>query len=181
MSEEKLVKKAVKGDERAFGKLYDAYISPIYRYIILRVGNKSVAEDITQEVFLSVWKNINDFQLREGVPFSSYLYKVARNKVIDYYRTEKSSVDIAQVEFLYEDWPDYGLAIDDSLIVQKIKEQLKFLSADEREVIILKYVNELENKEIAEIISKTEGAVRVIQHRALKKLKEFMLMEKDGK
>lgn len=86
--EERLIKEAQSGKAEAFGKLYDDHISRIYRFILLKVSRKTDAEDITHQVFLSAWQNIRSYKI-QGNPFSSWLYKIAHNAVIDFYRTQK--------------------------------------------------------------------------------------------
>ncbi len=172
MEDEKLLKRAKKGESAAFGQIYDKYAPSIYRFIFLKLGGKKgETEDLTHEVFLSVWKNIESFDIR-GVPFSSYLYKVARNAVIDYWRTKKQTFDIENVseDFFSED-PDLEGKIDLSSNVELVKKCIAFLDPSYQDVLLLKFVEDLSNKEIGEMLKKTEGAVRVIQHRALKQLK----------
>src|SRR3989344_2601021 len=95
--ERKLILQAKEGKEEAFGRLYDKYMPAIYRFIFLKVGgDKGRAEDISPEGFLSAWQNIGNFRF-QGYPFSSWLYRIAGNAVIDYYRTRKASVNIENV------------------------------------------------------------------------------------
>lgn len=95
--ERKLVLKAREGNEEAFGQLYDKYMPAIYRFVFLKVGGqKAQAEDISHEVFLNAWQNIKNFRF-QGYPFSSWLYRIAGNAVIDYYRTRKVNLDIETV------------------------------------------------------------------------------------
>lgn len=176
MSEDKLIKKAKNGNSEAFGKLYDDHIDQIYRYIFLRINKKSDAEDITQKVFLKAWKNIDSFEIREKVPFSSWLYRIAKNTMIDYYRTDKNHPGIEDVSEreIGEAPEDHERNVDDEIKVRQIKESLDELTENQQNVIIMKFIEELENGEIAEILDKTEVAVRVTQHRALKKLKKIV-------
>lgn len=174
-SEEKLVKKAQKGETEAFGQLYDNHIEPIYRFVYLKVGQKADAEDIAQQVFINAWQNINHYEPR-GFPFSSWLYKIAHNTVIDYYRTRKnySDIDIETIAETSLDAPISRMAdqIDQQLDLIEIKRAIKMLPAEYQTVVIMKFVEDLPNKEIAKILGKTEGALRVVQHRALKQLKK---------
>ncbi len=171
-TDKRLIKKAQRGEVEAFGTLYDEYLTPIYSFVLLRVRHKSDAEDITQQVFLSAWKNIERYELRDNIPFSSWLYRIARNAVIDHYRTQREHVDIESLsEQLSADVPELEQILDDTFQLQEVKRALNALGADEQDVLIMRFINELSSKEVADVLDKSEGAVRVVQHRALKKLK----------
>ena len=90
--EYKIIKRAQRGDQEHFGRLYDHYTPQIYRFVFFKVGHQQEAEDLTHEIFLNAWKNIDNFTYR-GHPFSSWLYQIARNRIIDYYRSVLDSRD----------------------------------------------------------------------------------------
>lgn len=170
--EEKLIQKAQKGEKDAFGELYDVYLPKIYRFVFLKVGRRADAEDLCHQVFLSAWRNIRTYRSR-GFPFSSWLYRIAHNAVIDYYRTWKEHVDIDLVSAEYfSAEPGMEHSFDQNAELALVKEVLSTLREDEQTILIMRFVNELSNKEIAQALNKSEGAVRVMQHRALKQLKE---------
>jgi RNA polymerase sigma-70 factor, ECF subfamily len=172
MNENKLVKKARKGDSQAFGKLYDKYIDKIYRFIFFKVNNSSEAEDITQQVFLKSWQNIKNYKPKKGAQFSSWLYRIARNSVIDHYRTSKNHTDIESIkEDEFIETPEFEEKIDRFEKINKVKKSLYILTEDEKDVVIMKFVEEFSNKEIGKVLDKNQGTIRVIQYRALKKLK----------
>ena len=169
--EQLLIQKAKNGEGAAFGQLYDRYLPQIYRFVFLKVGRKQDAEDITQQVFTSAWQNVNRFEFK-GFPFSSWLYRIASNAVIDHYRTYKANIDIEQVpEDLFSEYTNDDEKIDTAMNVRMVRTALATLEQDQQNVLLMKFVDELSNKEIAEALQKTEGAIRVIQHRALKQLK----------
>jgi RNA polymerase sigma-70 factor, ECF subfamily len=173
MNESTLIKKARKGNTDAYGQLYDTYLPAIYRFVFVKVGNKADAEDITHQVFLSAWQNIPKYR-EQGFPFSSWLYRIAKHTVIDFYRTAKHHTDIDTLpEDLYSELPAFDEAIDRALHMRLAKTFMTKLEDDQQDVLIMKFVNELSNKEIAHAVGKSEGAVRVIQHRALKQLKAY--------
>ncbi|HXF44064.1 MAG TPA: RNA polymerase sigma factor [Candidatus Paceibacterota bacterium] len=176
--EQELVKKAQNGQKEAFGTLYDKHLPAIYRFILLKVGNEPDAEDICHQVFLNAWQNIESYRF-QGFPFSSWLYRIARNAVIDHWRTRKTDVDIELVSStLLSDAPALGEQLDDKLGIERVWRALKKLDDDHQSLLVMKFVNELSNKEVAEILGKSEGAVRVTQHRALKQLKKILEEEK---
>jgi RNA polymerase sigma-70 factor (ECF subfamily) len=167
-----LFARAKKGEEAAFGEIYNLFFKKIYRFIFFRVGHKEVAEDLAEEVFLKAFSKI--VSINEVGAFEGWLYQIARNLVIDYYRQKKSVVALEEIENTLE----YETNVID---VVNLREQqkiflklLKELGAEQQVVIKLKFLEELENSEIAELLGKNEGAVRVIQHRAIVKLQELI-------
>ena len=170
--EDKLIYKAKEGEAQAFGKLYDQYMPAIYRFIFFRVGGrKSDAEDLSHQVFLSAWQNIKRYEF-QGFPFSSWLYRIAHNAIIDYYRTSKSHLAIENIpEEISAENSDIEEKLDRDLKLKLVKSALTELEPDQQNVGLMKFVNDLSNKEIATALDKSEGAIRVIQHRALKQLK----------
>ncbi|OGY62447.1 MAG: hypothetical protein A2745_03175 [Candidatus Harrisonbacteria bacterium RIFCSPHIGHO2_01_FULL_44_13] len=172
--ENNIIKQAQAGEAGAFGQLYDHYISPIYRFILLKVGNKHEAEDLCHEVFLSAWQNISGY-IPRGFPFSSWLYQIARNSVIDYYRTKKNNLSL---EGLDEDFVRVSSAAEDnldfSLNIEKVTKAIYGLAEEQQEVILLRFVEDMSHKEIAAALNKSEGAIRLVQHRAIKNLKDIL-------
>lgn len=172
--EQNLIRRAKRGEKEPFGQLYDHYIAQIYRFILMKTNNKVEAEDLTHEVFLSAWQNLQSYKF-QGFPFSSWLYQIARNKVIDYYRTKKSHTslenldeNILQVVGVVEN------RLDKVLEIEKVREAISQLGSEQQDVIIMKFVEDLSNEEIANALGKSEGAVRLIQHRAINNLKELI-------
>ncbi|MEK9154666.1 MAG: sigma-70 family RNA polymerase sigma factor [Patescibacteria group bacterium] len=173
--EKNIIERAIGGEASAFGLLYDHYQPQIYRFVYLKVSHREEAEDLTHQVFLSAWQNITKYQY-QGHLFSSWLYSIARNKVIDHYRTRKP---LTNIEFVAETEIQINsngeLNLDGRIEMEKVKKAIVSLLNDtEQDVIIMKFVEDLSQKEIAEIINKSEGAIKVIQHRALKKLKDSL-------
>ena len=179
--EKQLIAKARLGDAEAFGALYEHYLVRIYRFIFLKVSGKDEAEDLTHEVFLSAWRNIPTYT-EQGFPFSSWLYQIARNRVIDYFRTRKSEVNLEEVSETYAgESADTDSAIDTAMDAAKVHSAIGCLPEEQQTLLILRYVEDLPPKEIASILDKREGAVRVMQHRAILRLKsELKKSREDG-
>jgi RNA polymerase sigma-70 factor (ECF subfamily) len=167
-----LLAKAKRGEQEAFGEIYNLYFKKIYQFIFYRVSAKEIAEDLTEDVFLKAFTKIAS--LKEDVTFAGWLYQIARNKVIDHYREKKIVVALDEVENTLE----YESNIIDVVnLEQQQKVLLKFmkeLTSEQQVVLKLKFFEDLDNAEIADAIGKNEGAVRVIQHRAITKLQELI-------
>jgi len=171
-AEQDIVAAAKKGDSLSFGKLYDHYVKPIYRFIAVKVSVRQEAEDLTHEVFLTAWQKLPGFTF-QGFPFSSWLYRIARNRVIDHYRTKKQHAVIDEVdEGLLGIIDSHEAGVDTTLTLAKVYAAMKELGADQQDVLLLRFVDDLSPKEIAEVLDKSEGSVRIIQHRAVEALKK---------
>ena len=172
--EEKIVEKAVQGDSSAFGVLYDQYQPMIYRFVVVKVGRREEAEDITHQVFMSAWQNIKRYQHR-GHPFSSWLYQIARNQVIDHYRAKRNETSIDAVDpeyFVATAAAEFALPL--KLEMETVRRAMEQLKPDHQDVIIMRFIEDVSLKETANILKKTEGAVKLMQHRAIKELKKLL-------
>ncbi len=167
----KLLSKAKSGEHAALSELYELCFDKIYRFIFYRVGHKEVAEDLTEEVFTKAFENLKSLQTSSK--FEAWLYQIARNKVIDYYRSKKQLTALEDVEHTLEYETNLvdivNLKIEQKIFIKLLKE----LQPEQQIVIKLKFLEELSNEEISELLGKTEGAIRVIQHRAISLLKEL--------
>ena len=170
---EVLVKASQDGDHDAFSELYDIFIDPIYRYVYFRV-NAENAEDLVEIVFLKVWENIQKYKKKKKIYFSSWIFKIAHNLVVDHYRSHK---DIGSLELNIQ-IPDQNRQHNPIKSTQNILNQktLKFainkLKKSHQQILIYKFINEFSNREIAELLKKSEGSLRILQFRALKALKK---------
>lgn len=166
-----LLAKAKTGDNGAFSELYNLYFEKIYRFIFYRTSHKEVAEDLAEDVFVKAYEKLKS--VKEDKLFEGWLYQIARNTIIDYYRSKKQNVPIEEVENILQ----YESTVIDILNLeaqQKIfLKLLKELNPEQQIVIKLKFLEELDNSSIAQMLHKSEGAIRVIQHRAISKLKEL--------
>lgn len=169
---ESLIEKAQDGNESAFGQIYDLYFNKIYRFIFFRVNHKQSAEDLTAETFIRVWGKLSG--ISDTRAFQGWLYQIARNLVIDYYRSRKEIVDITTLENVLEYEDNILDKTNLGFLQQEFLQALKKLSDDQQAVIKLKFLEDLGNSEIAQILGKTEGTIRVIQHRATAVLKGLL-------
>jgi RNA polymerase sigma-70 factor (ECF subfamily) len=178
LSEKLLLYQAqTKRDPEAYAKLYDEYVKRIYRFVYFKVSNHEEAEDITSEVFLKAWDYLQE--KKEIKSFAGFLYRIARNLIVDHYRakTYKSETVITVTGEEATEAGDRGAwseKIEIKIEAQGILQAIKKLKQEYQEVVTLRYVDELGIDEIAEITGKGKIAVRVTLHRALKKLEEIM-------
>jgi len=173
-NEEKYIKLAKSGKAESFGFLYDAYHERIYRFVYLKVSQKEEAEDITHQVFLSAWQNIKNYNSR-GFPFTSWLYQIAKNKIIDYYRSNKPRISI---ELVSEKNMEASLIADPSstnfIEIESVKKAISKLTPEQQDVLIMRFIEDLPIKEVAATLNKTVGAIKLIQFRAVNKLKQIL-------
>jgi RNA polymerase sigma-70 factor (ECF subfamily) len=162
----KFVKKAIAGDKNAFAELYNLFLDRIYRFIYYLVEDEFLAEDITQITFVKAWNKIGMFSITKGT-FQSYLYTIARNLVIDHQRKKKEiSLELTIGENFKSDTNlEQNVLRNESMT--KVRQSLSVLDEDDRQIIILRYFEDMSFKEIAAITSKKSGAIRVKVHRLL--------------
>jgi RNA polymerase sigma-70 factor (ECF subfamily) len=176
LEEKKLLYKIrAKKDSEAFGKLYDHYIDDIYRFIYYKVGNEQDAQDLANEIFLKTWKYITDSSNKKVNNFRALIYKTARNKVIDFYRSsiEKEQYPVEDILEFESSEEDVEAETQEQLSREQVLQALKKLKNNYQEVIILRYLQELSTKETAKVMDKSRSSVRVTLHRAVKKLREI--------
>jgi len=168
-----------KKDKEAFIKTYDLYFNQIYRFVYFKVSIREDAEDITSSVFLKTWDHVQNKSIKDYKTLKSLLYKVARNLIIDHYRknssqAEQISIDTGETDI---DLPDKQQDIHKNIEIaddySEIKEKLFELKDEYREVIVMRYINELSIGEIALNLDKNRGSVRVTLYRALKALRKI--------
>ncbi len=168
--ERQLVTQAKAGDSEAFGTLYDAYVERIYRFVFFRVGDEQTAEDITAQVFLRAWEKLGRYRIG-STPFLAWLYTIARNAVIDHYRTHKENVALEDVTFSQ---PDHAEASDHKIDlegeVESLSAAMRTLTDDQQRILLLKFMEGLSTHQIAQNLGKSEGAIRALQMRALQAL-----------
>lgn len=164
---------AKKGDSQAFGNIYDALVKPIYRYIYYRAP-QHIAEDLTEETFLKAWKNLKKYK-NTNAHFHSWVFRIAHNLVCDYFRKNQDALELSEsVPAAEKNQPDKQMEVKS--IQLHLKKAIKKLKEPYQEVILLRYVNEMNHSEMAQILGKSEGAVRTLQTRAIKQLK--LILEK---
>jgi len=157
---------------KKFGKIYDKYVEKIYRFIFIKVSSKEVAEDLTSETFIRTWKSFE--KGHEIKNPNAFIYRIAKNLTVDFYREKaKSPViseDILQGAIDPESGQEEKLQLSGD--IEQVKKSLANIKDEYQDVIVWRYLDGLSVPEISQILDKSEDAVRVTIHRALKALKE---------
>ena len=172
MNETELIARA-RTDKEAFGQLYELYVERIYNYVYYRVGNEADAEDLTSKIFYRAMQHIGRYE-DKGVPFSAWLYRIARNLVANWYRDQSrrtiiSLDDIAQWQFSGEG-PELSAEWEENQ--EALLAAIRRLPTERQEMLILKFVDRQSNAEIGRIMGRSEGAIKSLYHRTLLSLRE---------
>jgi RNA polymerase sigma-70 factor (ECF subfamily) len=176
--EENLVQRAKQKDQKAFTELYEAYFDKIYRYVSVKIGDKTEAEDMTQQVFLKALESISSFKWK-GVPFSAWLYRIAHNQVVDYYRKQKKRAITLQDETMVVSDSNPQQMAERNLDVERVMSATQQLTEAQREVIALRFTGGLSTAEVANIMGKSQGAIKALQHSAIVALRKALLVGTD--
>ncbi len=184
------VQRAARGDQAAVGQLYDAYVEPLFRFCVARVGNETDAEDLTEEIFLKVIRSIDGFEWRplarigsdpdgtdeeERSPFRAWLFRIARNHVISHYRRQSIRKSDGEVpEWLPDDALGPQELAERAVTIEEVFAVVEALPAAQREVIQLRFGAGLSIAETAEALDKQQTNVKVLQHKGIKRLKELL-------
>lgn len=177
LKEKFLYNQLKKQDQEAFAQIYDLYVESIYRFIYFKINNKEEAQDLTSEVFLKAWNSVQNKGEVVVKTLPAFLYRIARNTVIDHYRKKKHDYSLDEmVENSTEpiNEKDLGKDFDANMDMATLEKALHELKDEYREIIVLRYVDELSTSEIASILDKNKGAVRVLQYRAQEALKKIL-------
>jgi len=176
----KLIERASGGDFEAFGELYGIYLDRIYRYVFYQLREKMAAEDLTEEIFLKAWRAISSYK-GKGQAFSSWLYRIAHNHVIDEFRSRRKQLVSLETEMeIATEVAEPQQEMERKLAEQEMLRLISCLPQKQKQVIILKFVEGLDNREIGQITGKSQGAIRISQMRALTALRQRLDGENQG-
>ena len=178
LSEKMLLEGAASFDERALGELYDRYEARIYSYIYRRTGNESLAEDLTAQVFLKMLEAIRSDKGWHS-SFSGWLYRIAHNAVIDYYRQRDRQQQVSLEDTLTTTASDHNpvAMAEASLDAQRLRTATGRLTEEQNEVITLRFLEGYSIGEVAEMLDKTEGSIKALQYRAVTTLRQLLQHE----
>ncbi len=160
-------------DPEAWTKLYEEYMPRVYRYVVARVNCQAEAEDLTEQVFMKALESGPSYRWR-GTPTGAWLFRIARNQVIDYWRTNKSSRNLPLDEGIVDgaDGPERMAELSED--IRRLNDAMTLLTDAQREVIHLRFMGGLSTAEVAKVMGKSQGAVKVMQHSALASLRKKM-------
>lgn len=165
---------AIEGDANAFARLYDSYVEHIYRFTFFRVGDQPLAEDLTSQVFLKAWEKLGNYEMR-GLPFGAWLFRIARNLIADYYRARREVASLDSEDAVAVAAPDDVQGeVAHKVDLDSLLSKLEHLTNDQRQVLILKFVEGFTTEEIAQVMGKNAGAIRALQMRGLQSLAELV-------
>ena len=166
-----LVTRAQAGDAEAFGRLYDHYVALVHRYVHIRVGDRATAEDVTSETFLRALRRIDSLSF-QGRDVGAWLVTIARNIIRDQAKSSRFRLEVSTADMRDADRPTDGP--EDAVLQHLTNEQLLAcvaqLGGDQQECIVLRFLHGLSVSETAEIMGKKEGAIKTLQHRAVRRL-----------
>lgn len=175
LSESEIVDLALqwsRGDKDAFSKLYDFYVENLYRFVYFKV-NSDEAEDITELVFLKAWEARKRYNPKKS-SFSSWLYTIARNTIIDHYRVYKKTEQLDVTHQATDKYANPKLMAEESLTSDKLRAAIDKLPDNFRDILLLRFIDDMEYAEIADVIGKSEGSIRIMQFRAIKELRGML-------
>lgn len=163
-------------DTESFGQVYDLFVEKIFRFVYLKVSSREDAEDITSEVFLRAWQYLGEQKKIDNL--NAFLYQIARNLVVDFYRKRVQQplpmINEEQLEAVPDLDNNIFKKIDDELNHNNLTKVLSQLKDEYKEIIILRFIEEYSVEETAKIIGKTKSNVRVLSHRALQKVEQII-------
>jgi RNA polymerase sigma-70 factor (ECF subfamily) len=166
-----LVERAQQGDAEAFGHLYDRYVDLVHRYIYYRVADRSTAEDFTSETFLRAWRRIGSVT-NQGRDIGAWFVTIARNIILDHVKSSRYKLEVSTADMLDADTAEDG---PENLVLDRITHAellrcVKRLNAEQQECIVLRFLEGLSVAETAAVMGKNEGAIKALQHRAVRRL-----------
>jgi RNA polymerase sigma-70 factor (ECF subfamily) len=166
-----LIKRAQKGESDAFEKIYNKYFQKIYRYCRINTNNEELAKDICQESFVKAWKKLKDFKMEGQWSIQAFLFTIARNQIIDHSRKKKDLPldeyeNITTSEDLYHE-------VDKRQDILRVKKILSKLDETDRQIVLLRYFEEMSSGEVANILGIKDGSLRVRTFRVMHKLKDI--------
>lgn len=176
LDEDELIARARRGDREAFADLYQRYLPMIYAYMRVRVFDDHDAEDLTEQVFLRAFQTLDRYRGR-GWPYSAFLYRVARNLLVDHIRRSRPAFPVEAADAQPDAAPSADEALIESEERRRLQQALDHLPADYQEVIRLRLLLSLSTATAAAWMGRSEGAVRVLLYRAMQALRHELGVE----
>ena len=178
--ESRLIQLAKQGDAEACGVLYDRHYDAVYRYCYYRVSDVTMAQDLTSEVFVRMVDKLDTYRVK-GRPLLAWLYTIARNLITDMHRQKEKAMQVPLEEATtigQDGRQELARGVDQQLQADCLASALGHLTEEQRQVILLRFMEDYRNGQVARILDKSEGAIKALQHRALKSLRRALEKEK---
>ncbi|PIR48303.1 hypothetical protein COU80_05015 [Candidatus Peregrinibacteria bacterium CG10_big_fil_rev_8_21_14_0_10_55_24] len=169
----RLVAQAQEGDTAAFGRIYDHFFPSVYRYAALRAPS-AAAEDLTEEIFVKAWEKLYTYKPRANVPFGAWLFRIARHEVIDAYRTTRTWEEVPEELCDTDEFNQADTRVKRAHLLAVVRKTLAVLPRRYREVLELSYLSGLSTAEVAKVLKTSEGSIRVLKFRALKRFRDAL-------
>lgn len=177
LAEWELVRRAQQFDEDAIHVLYETYYPKIYNYAFMQMGDVQAAEDLASDVMLKMIEAINSYKFK-GLPFGAWVFRIARNRIIDLHRRRKRRGEVDLSETISTALANPQVLAERALERGQIQVALKHLTPEQRQVIVLKFIEGFDNRSVGKIMGRSEGAIKSLQHRALGALRRIMQPDK---
>ena len=177
LAEWDLVKRAQEFDAGAIEALYEAYYPKVYNYGFLQMGDVQAAEDLASDVMLKMIESINKYHFR-GLPFGAWVFRIARNRLIDLHRRRRRRGEVDLSETLSSALASPQALAERALERGQLQVALKHLTDEQRQVIVLKFIQGFDNRSVGKIMARSEGAVKSLQHRALGSLRRLLYSDR---
>lgn len=165
-----------KRDSQVFAELYTRYVDRIYKYVYFKSGGRDEAEDLTAQIFLKAWETVNRYRWK-GYPFSSWLFRIAHNQVIDYYRTRHDNYSLEDIRSRKSEDDPFEAALV-SFTSSEIRSALLHLTLEQSRVLVLRFLDGYSTKEVASIMHKDADSIRALQYRALRAIEPWLVQER---
>ena len=171
--EENLIRRAQQHDHAALTQLYEENFDRIYRYIVFKTGDRTEAEDMTQQVFLNAIKSISSFKWK-GTPFSAWLFRIAHNQIVDHLRKKSKRATVPLEDYMGGSGDDPSAEIEQKLEIENMAPAIKRLTKAQQEVLSLRFAGDMPIAEVARVMGKSIGAIKALQHSAIVSLRKAL-------
>ncbi len=173
LAEWQLVQRAQRHDEPAIAALYETYYPKIYNYAFMQMGDIHAAEDLASDVMLKMIESLHKYTFR-GLPFGAWVFRIARNRLIDLHRRRKRRGEVDLSETIAATLASPQALAERALERGQLQVALKHLTDEQRQVIVLKFIEGFDNRSVGKIMGRSEGAIKSLQHRALGALRRVL-------
>jgi RNA polymerase sigma-70 factor, ECF subfamily len=167
-----IIDRALTGETHALTELYLYFKPDVYRYLYYRLGETHLAEELTTDVFLRVIENLRHYR-HQGIPFQAWLFRIAHNLAMDHFRQMNAHPQIDLDDDLVDHRESVDVLVERNLTRQQLQQSLRHLTADQCDVLILRFIADMPIREVAQALNKSESAVKGLQTRGLEALQRL--------